>query len=39
MQPDVLAAAIAGQVDSAVHYLPIDPKGAARAAQRIGELL
>jgi pimeloyl-ACP methyl ester carboxylesterase/predicted glycosyltransferase len=39
IQPEVLAAAIASQVDAQVQYLPVDPGGAARAAQRIAELL
>jgi hypothetical protein len=35
----VLAAAIASQIDAPVQYLSVDPKGAVRAAERIGELL
>ena len=39
VQPEILAAAIASQIAAPVGYLPVDPNGAARAAQRIAELL
>ncbi len=39
VDPEVLAAAIVSQIDTPVQYLPVDPNGAARAAQRIAELL
>jgi hypothetical protein len=37
--PPVRSSAIAGQIDAPIHYLPVDPKGAARAAERIADLL
>ena len=37
--PDVLAAAIAAELGRTVDYLPVDPRGAARAAASIAELL
>ena len=37
--PAELAAAIAEEIGRAPRYLPIDPHGATRAAQAIGELL
>ncbi len=39
VEPDVLAAAIASQIDAPIHYLPVNPNGAARAAARIAELV
>jgi len=39
VDPEILAAAIATQIDAPVRYLPVDPNGAARAAARIAELL
>jgi pimeloyl-ACP methyl ester carboxylesterase/predicted glycosyltransferase len=38
-QPDVLAAAIAEEIDRPVCYRPVDPGGAARAARMIHALL
>jgi len=37
--PDVLAAAIVAELGRTVDYLPVDPRGAARAAASIAELL
>ncbi|MEP7113756.1 MAG: alpha/beta fold hydrolase [Ilumatobacteraceae bacterium] len=39
VEPELLAAAIASQIDAPIRYLPVDPNGAARAADRIAELL
>ena len=39
VQPEVVAAAVASQIDVPIRYLPVDPHGAARAAARIAELV